>query len=58
MNFVLATLTVVFLSICGHNQYTIKENQEIQKDTKTIKKESIKYKKVPTKWIKITKISN
>ena len=58
MNFIMATLTILTLSICGPNQNTLGENIEVIKPTTSDKTETIKFKKVPTKWVKITKKSN
>lgn len=58
MNLIMASLTVAFLSICGPQEITIEENLEITKPSNSTEKENIIYKKVPTKWVKITKKSN
>ena len=58
MNFVLTTLTIVALSICGPGKDTVQENQKIQKPTNTETPQMINFKKVPTKWVKISKNSN
>lgn len=58
MNFILATLTVVSLSICGPGKNIISENQEVERPAPGTASETIKFKKVPTKWVKITKKSN
>lgn len=58
MNLILAGLTITTLAICGPGKNTIIENQEVQKPTNPKKVESIIFKKVPTKWVKITKKSN
>ena len=55
MNTLLATLTIVALSICSTDKYSIKEDRTIKKSTNTQKEKVIIYKKVPTKWVKITK---
>lgn len=57
MNTLLATLTIVALSICSTDKYSIKEDRTIEKSTNTQKEKVIIYKKVPTKWVKITKKS-
>ena len=57
MNTLLATLTIVALSICSTDKYSIKEDRTIKKSTNTQKEKVIIYKKVPTKWVKITKKS-
>ena len=58
MNFIVATLTILTLSICGPGQNTLGENKEVSKPTTSDSTETIKFKKVPTKWVKITKKSN
>ena len=58
MNFILATLTVVSLSICGPEKNIISENHEVERPPPGSASETIKFKKVPTKWVKITKNSN
>ena len=58
MNLILTGLTIATLAICGPGKNTVIENQEIQKPTNLKKTESIIFKKVPTKWVKITKKSN
>ena len=58
MNFILSAVTILSLSICGPEKYTIIENQEVIKTTPAVKKETFKFKKVPTKWVKIAKKSN
>jgi hypothetical protein len=57
MNFIFASVTILTLLICGPDKNTIIENLEVIKNTEAVKKETIKFKKVPTKWIKITKKS-
>jgi len=58
MNFILSSLTILSLSICGPGKHTIEETMEVVKPTSPEKNELIKFKKVPTKWVKITKKSN
>ena len=58
MNFIFASVTILSLLVCGPERHTITEDLNITKNTQTVKKETIKFKKVPTKWIKITKKSN
>lgn len=58
MNLVLTGLTIATLAICGPGKNTIIEIQEVQKPTNSKKTEPIIFKKVPTKWVKITKKSN
>ena len=58
MNFILTSLTIITISICGPGRYTVQENLEFTKPTTHEKAELIKFKKVPTKWVKITKKSN
>ena len=58
MNTIITALTIVALSICGAAKTTITENQIVIKPTKVGKQKVVIYKKVPTKWVKITKKSN
>ena len=58
MNLILTGLTITALAICGPGKNTIIENLELQKPINSEKAESIIFKKVPTKWVKITKKSN
>ncbi len=58
MNLVLTGLTIAVIAICGPGQNTIIENHKVEKPTNSKKVESIIFKKVPTKWVKITKKSN
>ena len=58
MNIILTSLTIATLSICGPETSTVQENYKIEKPTNTKKSEIIIFKKVPTKWVKITKKSN
>ena len=58
MNIILASLTITVLSICGPDTATVQENHKIEKPTNTKNSELIIFKKVPTKWVKITKKSN
>ena len=58
MSTILVTLTIATLAVCGPNKNIVKENLTIQKHTKIENSQPINYKKVPTKWVKITKKSN
>ena len=58
MNTILASLTIVALAICGPNKHILEENLKIEKPTNIENSQPIIYKKVPTKWVKITKKSN
>ncbi len=58
MNTIMVALTIVTFSICGPERAAIEENLEVKKNTNTQKEKVIIYKKVPTKWVKITKKSN
>ena len=51
-------VSIFSLSICGPNPNIIKEKLEIQKPATPKSKDTVIYKKVPTKWVKITKKSN
>ena len=58
MDFILTTITVVSLAICGGNKDTIQENLSVTKKQGPTSEKTVSYKKVPTKWIKINKNSN
>lgn len=58
MNALLTALTVISIAICGPTKTTLNEELSIKKSTNTIKEPEVTYKKVPTKWVKITKKSN
>lgn len=58
MNILVAALTIITFSVCGPESVAIEENLEVKKNTNTQKEKVIIYKKVPTKWVKITKKSN
>tara|TARA_B100000902_G_C26962523_1_gene741244 strand:+ start:461 stop:637 length:177 start_codon:yes stop_codon:yes gene_type:complete len=54
----LSIITIVSLAICGPGKNIVIESQEIKKPINSDKTETIIFKKVPTKWVKITKKSN
>ncbi len=58
MSFLLAAITIIMLPVCGAENSTIKENLSFEKPQAQSSKEVVIYKKVPTKWVKITKKSN
>ena len=58
MYVLLTTITVLALSLCGPNKIVITENLKVEKITKAEVQKTVIYKKVPTKWVKITKKSN
>ncbi len=58
MNFILTVFTILSMPICTIDQQVVFENQEVVKPTTPKKTGKIKFKKVPTKWVKITKKSN
>ena len=58
MNTVLISLTIVTLAICGSERNIVQENLTVEKNTNIENSQIINYKKVPTKWVKITKKSN
>lgn len=58
MNFILTTLTIITIAICGPEKNTITEDVEVQKPSQISKETVVTYKKVPTKWVKTTKKSN
>ena len=53
----LTTITILSMSICGPNETVIVENLEIEKVSNTKTNKKIIFKKIPTKWTKITKKS-
>ncbi len=58
MSFLLAAITVILLPICGAENTTIKEELTFDKPQIEKSKEVHTFRKVPTKWVKITKKSN
>ncbi len=58
MNFILAALTFLSLPVCTLEKNIVVEKQEFEKPTTSKNTETTKFKKVPTKWVKITKKSN
>jgi hypothetical protein len=59
MNFILSAITIFSLSICAaNNKDFIKEDLTVKKPTNSKVQSKVIYKKVPTKWVKITKNSN
>ena len=54
----LATITILSMAICGPSQNVIIENLEIEKVSNSKTNQKIIFKKIPTKWVKITKKSN
>jgi hypothetical protein len=58
MNILLTAITIATLSVCGPQTATIKEDLSVKKNENSFTKNKIVYKKVPTKWVKITKKSN
>ena len=58
MSTLVAVITVATMHICSGSSVTISENTEIKKPQNHFSKEMVIYKKVPTKWVKITKKSN
>ena len=58
MNILLTAITIATLSVCGPQATTIKEDLSVKKNENSFTKNKIVYKKVPTKWVKITKKSN
>lgn len=57
MNFILNMITIFTLSICSVDSNIIIEKQSVKKYSTNKKSETVIYKKVPTKWVKITKKS-
>ena len=58
MNILLTAITIATFSICGPSKAVIKDNLTVKKNTNIEKENAVTYKKVPTKWVKITKKSN
>ena len=58
MNLILTGLTITAFTICAPGKNTVKENHEVNKPTNGQASQTIIFKKVPTKWVKITKKSN
>ena len=58
MSFVLAMLTILSSPVCGPSENIVTENFNFEKPATPEKKEKVVYKKIPTKWVKITKKSN
>ena len=58
MTFIFAALTFLSSPVCTIHQEDVVEKLTIEKPTTSKKTETAKYKKVPTKWVKITKKSN
>ena len=58
MNTFLAALTIVTIAICGPKNITLNEDLSVVKFAYSTATSEIAYKKVPTKWVKITKKSN
>lgn len=58
MSFVLAMLTILSSPVCDPGKNVVTENFKFEKPTAVETKEKVVYKKIPTKWIKITKKSN
>lgn len=54
----MAIISIFSLTVCSPRANIIKEKLEIQKPTNENSSNKITYKKVPTKWVKITKKSN
>tara|TARA_Y100000004_G_scaffold188081_1_gene241721 strand:+ start:2380 stop:2544 length:165 start_codon:yes stop_codon:yes gene_type:complete len=54
----MAMISIFSFTVCSPNMNIIKEKLEIQKPTNENSSDKITYKKVPTKWVKITKKSN
>ena len=46
------------MAICGANESVIIENLQIEKVSNNKTNQKIIFKKIPTKWVKITKKSN
>ena len=58
MSFFLAAITVAMLPVCGIENTTIIEELTVERPQIKTSKEVHTFKKVPTKWVKITKKSN
>jgi len=51
-------VTILASPVCGSENNTISENFKFEKPSIEQTKEKVTYKKIPTKWIKITKKPN
>ena len=58
MNIILVMVTILTSPVCGSEENTISENFKFEKPSIEQTKEKVTYKKIPTKWIKITKKPN
>lgn len=58
MNAFLVMVTIISLSICGPEKNAIIEKLELEKPSNSKIEHKTIFKKIPTKWVKITKKSN
>ena len=58
MNFILVMVTILSSQVCEPEKNTLSENFKFEKPSIEQTKEKVTYKKIPTKWIKITKKPN
>ena len=58
MNAILAMVTIFSLSICGPEKNMLIEKLEFEKPSSSKIEHKTIFKKIPTKWVKITKKSN
>jgi len=58
MSFIVATFSIILLSCPAEKEMEFTKNNNVIKPTASKSQNSIVYKKVPTKWVKITKKSN
>ena len=58
MSPLMTALTILTLSICAEQKNIIKEDLTVEKPTSPTTQQKVIYKKVPTRWVKITKKSN
>ncbi len=58
MEVILMAFTFLYAPVCTTNHQVVFEKQEVVKQTSSKKNDFVKFKKVPTKWVKIPKKSN
>ncbi len=58
MSAFLAVVTILSLSICGPEKTELIEKLELEKPSNSKIEHKTIFKKIPTKWVKITKKSN
>lgn len=58
MSYFLAAITIFTLSVCGPDKAIIIEDLKVEKVSNSKMTKKTVFKKIPTKWSKITKKSN